>query len=150
MITSLPLTTIYFGCRLTVNWVDAGASDNGKKINVWSTNKFSNKLNTAVSVAFIVAYLLQCKVKWWKTVLIYSFTVNPTEKGGTKELNKSSFFSILLWTEEGTLNTVETAACNSFQNLLVFQTLIFLQLSLAPGFDPLYLTSFVVLFVHRN
>ena len=58
-----------------------GASDNGRKINVWSTNKYSNELHTAVSVAFSVPSSVHSK-NWWKTDLFYSFTVDPIEGGG--------------------------------------------------------------------
>ena len=74
-----------------------GASNNGRKINVWSTNKYSNELHTAVSVAFSV----------------------PSS----------------LCTVEGTLNATETAVCNSFENLLVPQTLVFLPLPQVPSID---------------
>ena len=60
-----------------------GANDNGRKINVQRTNKFSNEFHTAVSVAFSVPSSLQSK-KWWKTDIIYSFTAEPTEMGGAK------------------------------------------------------------------
>ena len=43
---------------------------NGRKINAWSTNEFSNELHTAVWLAFNVPF---SKVKCWKTALIYSF-----------------------------------------------------------------------------
>ena len=36
-----------------------GGSDNGRKINAWSTNKYSNKLHTAASVAFSVPSSVQ-------------------------------------------------------------------------------------------
>ena len=55
----------------------------GKEINIWSTNKYSNELHTAVSVAFSVPSSVQSK-NWWKTALIYSFTADPTERGGAK------------------------------------------------------------------
>ena len=55
----------------------------GKEINIWSTNKYSNELHTAVSVAFSVPSSVQSK-NWWKTALIYSFTADPTEEGGAK------------------------------------------------------------------
>ena len=61
-----------------------GTSDNGRKVNVWSANKHSNELHTAVSVAFSVPSSVQSK-NWWKTALIYSFTADPTEGGGAKE-----------------------------------------------------------------
>ena len=76
-----------------------GASDNGRKINIWSTNKYPNDLNTAVSVKFSV----------------------QSE----------------LCTEEGMLNVTETAVCNSFEYLLVLQTLIFLPLILCIPVDKL-------------
>ena len=38
-----------------------GASDNGRKINVWSDNKYSNALHTAVSVAFSAPSSVQRK-----------------------------------------------------------------------------------------
>ena len=60
-----------------------GASDNGEKINVWSTNKYSNELHTAVSVAFSVPSSVQSKTSW-KTALIYSFTADSTEEGWAK------------------------------------------------------------------
>ena len=56
------------------------ASDNGRKINVWSTNKYSNELHIGVSVAFSVSSSVQSN-NWWKTALIYSFTADPTEGG---------------------------------------------------------------------
>ena len=43
----------------------------------------SNKLHSAVSVAFSVPSSVQSK-NWWKTALIYSFTADPTERGGAK------------------------------------------------------------------
>ena len=39
-----------------------GASDNGRKTNVWSTNKLSNELHAAVSVAFSVSSSVQSKM----------------------------------------------------------------------------------------
>ena len=60
-----------------------GASDNERKINIWSTSKYSNELNTAVSIAFSILSSVQSK-NWWKTDLIYSFTADPTEGGGAK------------------------------------------------------------------
>ena len=54
--------------------------DYGRKINVWSTNKYSNELHTAVSVIFSVPSSVQSK-NCWKTALIYSFTADPTERG---------------------------------------------------------------------
>ena len=59
------------------------ARRNGKRINVWSTNKYSIEWLTAVSVAFSVPASAHSK-NWWKTALIYSFTVDPTERGGAK------------------------------------------------------------------
>ena len=59
-----------------------GASDNGRKINVWSTNKFSNEMHTAVSVAFSVPSSVQSKMS--KNALIYSLTADPTERGRAK------------------------------------------------------------------
>ena len=56
---------------------------NGRKINVWSNNKYSNELHNAVSVAFSVNSSVQSK-NWWKTALIYSFTKDPTKRGGAK------------------------------------------------------------------
>ena len=53
------------------------------KINICNANKHSNKLHTAVSVAFSVPSSVESK-NWWKTALIYSFTVDATEGGGTK------------------------------------------------------------------
>ena len=59
-----------------------GAGDNGRKINVWSTNKFSNELHTAVLVAFSVSSSVQSKEYCGKkTALIYRFTADPTERG---------------------------------------------------------------------
>ena len=55
-----------------------------RKINVWTTNNYSNELHTAVSVAFSVPSSVQSE-NWWKTAHIYSFTANPTEGGGAKE-----------------------------------------------------------------
>ena len=60
-----------------------GASDNWGKINVWSTNKFSKELHTAVSIAFSVPSSVQSK-KLWNTAVIYSFTADPAEGGGAK------------------------------------------------------------------
>ena len=88
-----------------------GANDNGRKINVWSTNIFSNELHTAVSVAFSVPSSMQ---------------------------SEASFC-----TEEGTLNATKTAVCNSFENLLALQTLIFLPLSFAPSFVSLSILQMV-------
>ena len=50
----------------------------GEKIYVWSTNKYSNELHTAVSVAFSVPSSVQSK-NCWKTALIYSFIEDPPE-----------------------------------------------------------------------
>ena len=69
-------------------------SDNGRKINVWSTNKQSNELHTAISVEFSVPSSvpnLQCR-----------------------ETNKDFSYVCILCTEEGTLIATETAVCNSF------------------------------------
>ena len=52
----------------------------GEKHNVWSTNKFSNEMRTAVSVVFSVPSLVQSKMA--KTALIYSLSADPTEGGG--------------------------------------------------------------------
>ena len=60
-----------------------GAGDSGRKINVWSTNKFSKELHTAVSAPYSVPSSVQNK-KWGKTTLIYSYTADPTEGGGAK------------------------------------------------------------------
>ena len=60
-----------------------GASDNGREINVWTTNENSNALHTAVSVEFSEPSLVLSK-NWSKTALIYSFTADPTEGGGAK------------------------------------------------------------------
>ena len=57
--------------------------NNGRKINVWSTNKDSNELHIAVSVAFSVPSSAQSENSW-KTALIYSFTADPIERGGAK------------------------------------------------------------------
>ena len=56
---------------------------NLRQINVWSINKYSNDLHTAVSVAFSETSSVESK-NWWKTALIYSFTADPIEKGGAK------------------------------------------------------------------
>ena len=42
------------------------ASDNGRKINVWSTNKYSNELHTSVSVAFSVPSSMQSDALHWR------------------------------------------------------------------------------------
>ena len=55
---------------------------NGRKINFRSTNKFSNQLNTAVSVAFSVPSSVESKMV--ENALIYSLTPDPTETGGAK------------------------------------------------------------------
>ena len=55
----------------------------GEKSTFWSANKHSNELHTAVSVAFSEPSSVQSK-NWWKTALIYSFTADPTERGGAK------------------------------------------------------------------
>ena len=55
----------------------------GRKINVCSTNEYSNELHAAVSELFSVPSSVQSK-NWWKTALTYSFTVDPTERGGAK------------------------------------------------------------------
>ena len=60
-----------------------GVSDNGRKINIWSTNKYSNELHAAVLVEFSVPSSVQSK-DWWKIALIYSFTADPIEGGGAK------------------------------------------------------------------
>ena len=54
---------------------------NEGKNKVLSANKQSNKLHTAVLVAF--GYLLQCRVKTGgKLVLFIVFSADPTEGGG--------------------------------------------------------------------
>ena len=53
-----------------------------EKTNVWSTNKLSNELHTTVSVAFSVFSTVQSKMA--KNALIYSLTVDPNEREGTK------------------------------------------------------------------
>ena len=54
---------------------------NGRKINVWSTNKFSNELYTAVSVAFSVPSPVQSKIV---KNCSYSFTADPTKRRRAK------------------------------------------------------------------
>ena len=54
----------------------------GEKHNVWSTNKFSNEMRTAVSVVFSVPSLVQSKMA--KTALIYNLTMDSTERKGPK------------------------------------------------------------------
>ena len=54
-----------------------------EKNKVLSANKQSNKLHTAVSVAF--SYLLQCRVKTGgKMLLFIVFSADSTEGGGAK------------------------------------------------------------------
>ena len=60
-----------------------GARDNGRKINVWSTKKYSNELHTAVLVAFSVPFSVKNK-NWWEKTLIYSFTADSAQEGGAK------------------------------------------------------------------
>ena len=52
------------------------------KTNVWSSNKLSNEMHTAVSVAFSIPFSVQSKIV--KNALFYSFTADPTERGGAK------------------------------------------------------------------
>ena len=59
-----------------------GASDKERKINIWNSNKLSNEMHTAVSVAFSVPSLVQSKMV--KNALIYSLTADPRERGGAK------------------------------------------------------------------
>ena len=68
---------------VTINKKFTGLTQiNGRKTNVWSTNKFSNEIHTAVSVAFSVASSVQSKMG--KNALIYSLIADPTERGGAK------------------------------------------------------------------
>ena len=55
---------------------------NGRKTNVWSNNKFSNEMHTAVSVAFGISSSVQ--IKMVENAHIYSLTVDPTERTGAK------------------------------------------------------------------
>ena len=48
-----------------------------------ATKEYSNELHTTVSVAISVPSSVHSK-NWWKTVLVYSFTTDPTEKEGAK------------------------------------------------------------------
>ena len=48
-----------------------GASDNVRKINVWSTNKYSNELHTAVSVEFNIPSSVQSKKQNGEKVLLF-------------------------------------------------------------------------------
>ena len=59
-----------------------GASDYGRKTNVWCINKFSNEMHTAVSIAFSVPSSVQSKTV--KNALIYSLTGDPMERGRAK------------------------------------------------------------------
>ena len=59
-----------------------GACDNERKTNVWSTDKFSKDMHTAVSVAFSVLPSLQSKMA--KIALIYSLIADPPEGVGAK------------------------------------------------------------------
>ena len=59
-----------------------GASDNARKIDVWSTNKYSNELHAAVSVAFSVPSSVRSKGA--ENALIYSLTADPTKRGGAE------------------------------------------------------------------
>ena len=56
-----------------------GANDNGGKNNVLGANKQSNKLHTAVSVAF--SYLLQCRVKTGGKMLLFIVFQRIQQKG---------------------------------------------------------------------
>ena len=57
----------------------------GEKNDVLSANKQSNKLHTAISVAF--SYLFQCRVKTGGKMLIFIvFQADSTEGGGAKGL----------------------------------------------------------------
>ena len=49
------------------------------KINIWSANKQSNELHTAVSVAF--SYLLQCRVKTGGKLLLFMVFQQIQQKG---------------------------------------------------------------------
>ena len=62
----------------------------------------------------------------------------PLSVGSAVRLKVRAFFANLLCTEEGTLNTSETIVYNSFDNLSVLQTLLFLPLSPAVSIDLLY------------
>ena len=60
-----------------------GAIDNDGKNDALSANKQSNKLHTAVSVAF--SYFHQCRVKnGGKTLLFIVFSADSTDGGGAK------------------------------------------------------------------
>ena len=59
-----------------------GANDNGRKINVWSTNIFSNELLTAVLVVFNIPSSVQSKRV--NTALTYSLRADSMERGGAK------------------------------------------------------------------
>ena len=55
---NLPITNNNYTTNHSKNFVD-----NGRKINAWSTNKYSNELHTAVSEAFSVPSSVQSKSK---------------------------------------------------------------------------------------
>ena len=57
----------------------------GEKSTFGAPINFSNEMHTAISVAFSVPSSVQSKMV--KNVLIYSLTVDPTERGGTKGLS---------------------------------------------------------------
>ena len=55
--------------------------DNGRKINAWSTNKFSNELHTAVSVAFCVPSSVQNKKQNGEKLLLFIVLQRIQRKG---------------------------------------------------------------------
>ena len=57
--------------------------DDGRKTNVWSTNKFSKEMHTAVLVTFSPPSSVQSKMV--KNALIYNLTAEPMERGEAKE-----------------------------------------------------------------
>ena len=80
----------------------------------------------AVSVAFSVPSLVHSNEL--HTAISVIFSVPSSVHSNEFHPAVSVTFSVpssVQWTEEGTLNATETAVCNSFEYLLVFQMLIF-------------------------
>ena len=58
-----------------------GASDNGRKINAWSKNKYSNELHTAVLIAFSVPSSVQSKKENGEKLLLFIVLQRIQRKG---------------------------------------------------------------------
>ena len=69
--------------------------DYGRKINIWSANKHSNELHTAILVALSVSSSVQSK-NWWKIALIYIFLLSPIQRKMCRSGTKSYLTIITL------------------------------------------------------